>query len=100
MSGAIRLWRWSARPEKAGALKALGCEIVAGDLLNSVAMRAAMDGCDGVFHIAGVYKVGIPESEREPMLRSNIDGTATVLDAAFAVAVPPNRLCLDLQRVR
>lgn len=75
-------------PEKAGALKTLGCEIVAGDLLNSVAMRAAMEGCDGVFHIAGVYKVGIPESEREPMLRSNIDGTATVLDAAFAVAVP------------
>jgi nucleoside-diphosphate-sugar epimerase len=47
-----------------------------------------MSGCDGVIHAAAVYAVGIPKSERAAMLRSNIEGTENVLDAAIAIEVP------------
>ncbi len=75
-------------PEKAGALRALGCELVAGDLTAVSVMREAMQGCDVVHHVAAVYKVGIPASRRQEMLQSNIEGTAGTLDAAIAAEVP------------
>ncbi len=74
--------------EKAAAVRELGCELVQGDLASADVMRSAMAGCDGVFHLAAVYKVGIPKPEQEAMLRANVDGTANVLDAAIAAGVP------------
>ena len=41
-----------------------------------------MTGCDAVFHLAAVYKVGVPHSERERMFETNVRGTENVLDAA------------------
>jgi nucleoside-diphosphate-sugar epimerase len=75
-------------PAKADALRDLGCELVQGDLAAAEAMRGGMEGCDGVFHIAAVYAVGIPKSQQQAMLQSNIDGTANVLDTAVAAGVP------------
>jgi dihydroflavonol-4-reductase len=75
-------------PAKADKLKELGCELVEGDLENTDAMRAGMEGCDGVFHIAAVYKVGIPKAEQRAMLDSNVQGTGNVFDAAAAAEVP------------
>jgi dihydroflavonol-4-reductase len=70
-------------PEKAGALKELGCELVEGDLASEEAIRRGVAGCDSVFHMGAVYKVGIPAKEREPMYDSNVRGTERVLDAAI-----------------
>jgi nucleoside-diphosphate-sugar epimerase len=75
-------------PGKAGKLRDLGCELVSGELGDRDAMRAGMEGCDGVFHIAAVYKVGIPASEQQAMLDANVQGTANALDAAVDAAVP------------
>ncbi len=75
-------------PAKAGPLRELGCELVEGDLGAAQAMQAGMSGCDGAFHLAAVYKVGIPKSEQAEMLRANVDGTINVLDAAIAAGVP------------
>ncbi len=75
-------------PAAADALRELGCELVTGDLSSTQAMRAAMHGADGVFHVAAVYRLGIPKSEQQAMLRANIDGTASVLDVAIAAGVP------------
>jgi nucleoside-diphosphate-sugar epimerase len=75
-------------PERAGQLRELGCELVQGDLSAKDVMRDAMQGCDGVFHIAAVYAVGIPKAEQPAMLQSNIDGTANALDAAVEAGVP------------
>lgn len=75
-------------PERAQALRAIGCELVQGDLGASERMREAMQGCDGVFHVAAVYKVGIPESERPALLDANVQGTANALDAAGQAQVP------------
>jgi nucleoside-diphosphate-sugar epimerase len=75
-------------PAKAGALRDLGCALVAGDLGERDAIRGAIEGCDGVFHVAAVYKVGIPASQRPAMLAANVEGTAAVLDAAIAAGCP------------
>ena len=74
-------------PEKATDLSALGCELVEGDLSSEQAIREAVRGCDAVFHIAAVYKVGIPASERDAMRDANVGGTARVLDAAIEAGV-------------
>ncbi len=74
-------------PEKATALSDLGCELVEGDLSSEQAIRDGVRGCDAVFHIAAVYKVGIPAPEREAMRDSNVGGTERVLDAAIDAGV-------------
>jgi len=75
-------------PERAAALRELGCALVKGDLNSAGAFRKSMPGCNGVFHIAGVYKVGIPASERQAMYETNVRGTEQVLDAAVDARVP------------
>jgi nucleoside-diphosphate-sugar epimerase len=75
-------------PQRAEHLRALGCELVQGDLGEPEVMHRAMEGCDGVFHVAAVYKVGLPKSERAAMLESNVRGTANAIDAAVAAHVP------------
>ena len=47
-----------------------------------------MTDADGVIHIAGAYRVGIPASERPAMYEANVDATQRVLDAAIAADVP------------
>src|SRR5919199_64753 len=74
-------------PEKATALRELGCELVAGDLSDAPAIRRGCEGADSVFHIGAVYKVGIPAKEREPMYDANVRGTERVLDAAMEAGV-------------
>jgi nucleoside-diphosphate-sugar epimerase len=75
-------------PGKATELRELGCTLVEGDLSAADAIRAGVRGCDAVFHIAAVYKVGIPASEREAMRDANVGGTERVLDAAIEAGVP------------
>ncbi len=75
-------------PEKATALTELGCQVVAGDLSDPDAMRAAMEGCDGAIHAAAMYEVGIPESQRPAMYEANVVGTENALRAAKDAGVP------------
>jgi nucleoside-diphosphate-sugar epimerase len=75
-------------PDKAGDLRDQGVELVQGDLSSEQAIRDGVKGCDAVFHVAAVYKVGIPSSEREAMWESNVAGTERVLDAAIEAGVP------------
>ena len=75
-------------PEKAADLRELGCELVEGDLSSEQAIRDGVQGCDAVFHVAAVYKVGIPASERDAMCDANVRGTERVLDAAIEAGVP------------
>lgn len=74
-------------------LRERGDEVVALDrtttpLSDRNALRKAMKGCDAVFHLAAVYKVGIPERERAAVFETNVRGTENVLDAAWDVHVP------------
>jgi dihydroflavonol-4-reductase len=73
--------------EKGKKLEELGATLVEGDLSSSDAIRKGLEGCDSVFHIAAVYKVGIPKKEHEAMYDANVRGTERVLDAAFQAGV-------------
>jgi nucleoside-diphosphate-sugar epimerase len=75
-------------PAKASELREQGVEVVEGDLSSEQAIRDGVRGCDAVFHVAAVYKVGIPASQREAMWDSNVRGTERVLDAAIEAGVP------------
>jgi nucleoside-diphosphate-sugar epimerase len=67
-------------PARAGALADAGVELVAGDLDDAPALDKICAGADGLFHVAGWYKVG----SRTPELgrRVNVDGTRNALEAA------------------
>jgi len=78
-----------ARSEEAAAkLARLGARPVRGGVTDSDALHVAMRGADAVYHIAGMYRIGIKQSEHEAMFQANVDGTTLVLDAAIAAAVP------------
>ena len=75
-------------PDKAAPLLEAGATLVEGDLSDEQAIRKGMDGADAVFHIGGLYKVGIPRSERPKLWEANVEGTRRVLDAAVAAGIP------------
>jgi nucleoside-diphosphate-sugar epimerase len=75
-------------PAKAKAIEALDCELVAGDLGDTEAIRAGIEGCDAAIHAAAVYEVGIPASQRPAMREANVTGTENVLGAALAAKIP------------
>jgi len=74
-------------PERATRLAALGCTLVAGDLDDVGAIRRGVAGCDAAFHVAAVYRVGVPAGERASILDINVGGTERVLDAAIDAGV-------------
>jgi len=65
-------------PAKAQELTRLGVTIARGDVTDKESMREPMRGTDGVFHIAGWYKVGV--KDKSDGVKVNIDGTRNVLE--------------------
>jgi nucleoside-diphosphate-sugar epimerase len=67
-------------PVRAAELEDSGIELVAGDLEDAGALDHVCRGADGLFHVAGWYKVG----SRDPQegWRTNVDGTRDALEAA------------------
>jgi nucleoside-diphosphate-sugar epimerase len=74
-------------PEKGKALAELGCELFAGDLGDEGALRAGMEGADGLVHAAAMYEVGIPAKQHPAMYEANVRGSERVLRAAQAAKV-------------
>src|SRR5689334_12817025 len=65
-------------PQKAKELEALGVKLFPGDVTDKESMREAMKGVDGIFHVAGWYKVGAHDkSDGEKV---NVQGTRNVLE--------------------
>jgi dihydroflavonol-4-reductase len=64
----------------AGGLIPDAVEVVLGDVLDPDAIRRAVERCDAVFHLAGVYSYA--RSDATLMQAVNVRGTHTVLDAA------------------
>jgi nucleoside-diphosphate-sugar epimerase len=74
-------------PEKAPLLKALGVALYTGDITDRETLRAPMDGVDGVFHVAGWYKIGV-RGARDLAHAVNVEGTRNVLETARELNVP------------
>jgi len=75
-------------PDKAEKITGLGCELVKGDLGDSPAIRAGMEGCDAVIHAAAMYEVGIPAKQHPAMWEANVAGTENVMSAALEAKIP------------
>lgn len=73
-------------PARAKALAQLGVTLAKGDVTDKDSMREAMRGTDGVFHIAGWYKVG--GKRTDDGVRINIDGTRNVLELMQELQIP------------
>lgn len=73
-------------PQQAAHLTAIGVDLHAGDITNKESMRAPMTGADGVFHVAGWYKVGL--RDRAAAIAINIDGTRNVLELMRDLRIP------------
>lgn len=73
-------------PEKARDLQDLGVKLFQGDVTSKESMRDGMTGVDGVFHVAGWYKIGTRDkSDGE---RVNIRGTRNVLELMQELKIP------------
>ena len=63
----------------------LGAEVRRGDILDAASVRAAADGCDGLFHCAG--KVSRRPEDAEELHRIHVEGTKITLDACRVAGV-------------
>lgn len=73
-------------PAKARDLSALGIRVVPGDVTDQASMREPMRGVDGVFHIAGWYKLGVNDAREAEAI--NVQGTRNVLELMRELGVP------------
>ena len=73
-------------PAKATDLAALGIVVHRGDVTEKESMRTPMRGVDGVFHIAGWYKVGVKDARDGE--RINIAGTRNTLELMRDLGIP------------
>jgi nucleoside-diphosphate-sugar epimerase len=73
-------------PARAGALAEMGVRLYQGDVTEKDSMRAAMAGCDGVFHVAGWYKIGTTDKANGE--RVNVQGTRNVLELMKELGIP------------
>jgi len=65
-------------PAKAADLTSPGIEIHQGDVTEKGSVRNPMQGVNGVFHIAGWYKIGV--KDKSEAAKINIQGTRNVLE--------------------
>jgi dihydroflavonol-4-reductase len=69
-----------ARDPKHPALEGLAVEVAEGDLRDPESLRAALDGCSRLFHVAADYRLWVPDPAA--MYAVNVEGTKNLLAAA------------------
>lgn len=72
-------------PERARRLLPDGCDVVRGDVTDADSVRRALNGCDVVYHAAGLPEQWLPDPVT--FARVNVGGTRTMVDAALAAGV-------------
>lgn len=73
-------------PQKAGDLTALGVQLAQGDITERETLRAPMTGVDGVYHVAGWYKIGT--RDKSGGMKINVEGTRNVLETMRDLNIP------------
>jgi dihydroflavonol-4-reductase len=66
-------------------LEGIGGETHIGDLAKPETIRAALEGCDAVMHVAADYRLWIPDPAS--MYKANVDGTRALLQMAREAGV-------------
>lgn len=73
-------------PEKAQDLQTIGVKLFKGDVTDKESMREAMRGVDGIYHVAGWYKIGA--KDKRDAERVNVQGTRNVLELMQQLNIP------------
>lgn len=77
---------------RAKELSDLGVGLFEGDVTQKDSLRRAMVGMDGVFHVAGWYRVGVRHSDwgrdRAEAEAINVEGTRNVLEVMRELGIP------------
>ena len=73
-------------PERGDALRRLGVTLSTGDVTDKESMREPMRGADGVFHVAGWYKIGV--RDKKAAIGTNVTGTRHVLELMRELEIP------------
>ncbi|MCU0284611.1 MAG: NAD-dependent epimerase/dehydratase family protein [Candidatus Nanopelagicales bacterium] len=73
-------------PGRARHLADGGAEVVRGDVADRASLVEPMRGVDGVFHIAGWYRIGVDDPDAA--WATNVDGTRNVLDVMGELGIP------------
>ena len=73
-------------PAKAQNLADLGITLAPGDITDKESMRAPLTGVDGVYHIAGWYKIGTRDKSGGQKI--NVEGTRNVLELMRDLGIP------------
>jgi dihydroflavonol-4-reductase len=66
-------------------LKSLDVEVAEGDLADSNSLGRAAQGCEGLFHVAADYRLGVRDPAQ--LYRANVEGTRNILTAAHRAGV-------------
>lgn len=72
--------------KKARELEALGAQVFKADVTDKESMRAPMQGVDGLFHVAGWYKIGV--RDKSTAGKVNVQGTRKVLELMKELGIP------------
>lgn len=72
--------------DKAKDLQAIGVKLFRGDVTDKESLREGMQGSDGVFHVAGWYKIGV--KDKSDAERVNAQGTRNVLELMQELNIP------------
>jgi nucleoside-diphosphate-sugar epimerase len=72
--------------QKAKSLQSIGVQIAVGDITDKESLRYPMTGVDGVFHVAGWYKLG--QGKTDAGVKINIEGTRNVLETMRDLNIP------------
>jgi len=75
-------------PPRAAALTAIGCEVVAGDVVDPTDAVNDLRRCDALIHGAAIYEIGVTAERRREMEETNVTGTRRILEAARAAGTP------------
>lgn len=73
-------------PARATHLADLGVQLAVGDVTDLESMREPMRGVDGVYHVAGWYKIGVRDSSEA--VKVNVNGTRNVLTLMHELGIP------------
>jgi dihydroflavonol-4-reductase len=71
---------------RAARLAESGAQLRQGDVSDSASLQSGMQGADGVFHVAGWYRIG--ERDARAAWMTNVEGTRNVLVAMRDLDIP------------
>jgi nucleoside-diphosphate-sugar epimerase len=79
----------SHNPDRTQHLGETGVETLRGDITRKDSMREAMQGVDGVFHVAGWYKLGVKSKKEIAVAEAiNVGGTRNVMELVRELKIP------------